>query len=446
VALLLALLAVAIGRRMFYQRPPTVTNLMLALQLWLLIGVAEGWIRKQALAALPPMIALWTNLHGGWMAGGVVLAAFSAEWTLTQFRQRLPLPLAIAPVAPGFRTMAVLLPLCLAATLANPYGIELYKLPGRVLAETALVRSLSELRPPDFYFTIDFEFFVLGTIVLSMFVTRSRPRLAELLLWLFFAHQAIQHVRHLSLFSIVMVPMSARLLSAALDEARAAIDRRWSGFPGILGIPSTVTLGAALLFSWWLLLNPRETGTLTRPLSANTYPERFLRFVGGEAYTTSAFPVRVCNIIELAGLEGRMFNENYYAGYLIWRLAPEPHKVFSDPRFDIFGGRIWREEAAISAGAFLDPRGARLTVPYYQALLDKWDIQWIITNGDTGLGRRLYYGVDGRTWALGAHWQDHGSLLPESGWQIWVRDTPANQDMLRRVRELAPMEDALPGR
>src|SRR5690606_31545458 len=140
------------------------------------------------------------------------------------------------------------------------------------------------------------------------------------------------------------------------------------------------------------------TGTLTNPLSDETYPERFLRFAGGEPYVRDAFPTRLCNLVELAEPRGRVFNENYYAGYLIWRLSPEKYQTFSDPRFDIFGGTIWRQEQVISNGMIPHPAGDAIDRPFFETLLDEWDVQWLIAREGTGLAARLMSGACGDRW------------------------------------------------
>ncbi len=441
IALLVAILAVAIGRRMFYPRPPVVSNLMLAAELYLLVAVGEGWLRRWWLALLVPAIALWTNLHGGWLAGGVVLAAWAVCQLWSRFREKLPLqlPFEAQPNTVPLVPLVVLGVLCLVATIANPFTYHLYELPARVMGDRNLVSQIFELQSPNFYYVIDFEFVVIGTIVLGLFSRNFRPRIFELLIWLFFVHQAIQHVRHLFLFSVMMVPLMSRLLANVAETASAQITVARREF---VHVPA---LALALMVGWWVLLNPRETGTLTDPLAANTYPARFLSFYQGEDYIDSSFPTSVCNLIELAEPRGRMFNENSYAGYVIWRLVPEKYQVFTDPRFDIFGGEIWRTERLIAAGVILPDDGNSYDRPYFEVLLDRYDIQWVITRGESPLASRFADGITKTPWALGAHWRDPRSLMPWAGWQIWVRDIPENQTTLENFRISAPFEGAMAG-
>ena len=434
-ALLVAALAVAIGRRTFYPRPPVISNLLLIAQVGLLVAIGEGWLRRGWAFALVPMIALWTNLHGAWMAGGIVLAAFAADQGHAHLRGRLPrLPFDVPRVMFPWRWLAVLLPLCLAATFANPFGIELYKLPARVMENRDLVASIGELQPPDFYFVIDFEFAIHAALIMALFTTRFRPRLFELLIYLFFLHQAIQHVRHMLLFSVMMVPLYARLAGEVFHAAKASL-ADWdvtARVPWLRRLPEAGALGIALFLMGWVVVNPREGGRIgnlfDRESFPATYTQRNLQYLSGTGYIRGRFPAHVADFIELAELEGRMYNENFYAGYLIWRLSPEEHKVFSDPRFDIFGAEIWRAERAISSGV-VEPRFNGK--PYWQALLDEYDVNWLIARRGTGLRARV---EDSGDWTPLAIWPDD--------FAIYTRDLPRNEEMIRRAQSTATLTGA----
>lgn len=429
-ALLVAALAVAIGRRTFYPRPPVISNVLLMVEIILLTGVCEGWLRRAWVFVLVPMIAVWANLHGAWIAGGVVLACFAIDQAAALLRHRLPrLPFAVPRVVLGWRWLAILLPLSLLATFLNPYGWRLYELPARVMSDPDLVRSIGELQAPDFYFVIDFELAIHAAFLMALMLTRFRPRIFEVLIYLFFLHQGIQHVRHLFLFSIMMVPLYSRLLGAAAQAAHESLAEwkplRGRATPAI--VPHAIAGLVALYAMSWVIVNPREGGSLatlfSRDAAPSTYIQRNLDYLGGQGYVRSRYPAFTCDLIELAELEGRMFNENRYGGYLIWRLSPEEHKVFSDPRFDIFGGEIWRVEAAIAAG-YDNP--AESGPPTWQRLLDEYDIQWIINQSTTGLATRL---IDSADWI-------QVSESP-NGFQVWIRNSDGNQEMIERARQIA---------
>lgn len=443
VALLVGVLCVAVGRRMFYPRPPVVTNLLLVGLMALLWGVRAGWWRPRALWAMVPGVALWTNLHGGWMAGGVVIACFVVEQLVARWRT-LPAALRLdqPPVLVPLGTLAMVLPATLLATLVNPYGWKLYELPARVLGDVGLVRSIGELRSPDFFMVIDFELTVLATLAAAMLARGWRVSLFALLVYFFFLHQAIQHVRHLSLFSVAMVPLTAALggwIARTKEETFAT----WRLSPRLVGIGG---VAFSMLIAGWVWLNPREGGTVAGPGFAATYPGRFLDYAGGTAYRREAYPAALCDWVEMAEPEGKLFNENQYAGYLIWRLAPEKYQVFSDPRFDIFGGAIMREEQIVAGAGFEElPDGS--VVELWQGVLDRRGVDWLITSGNRPLARRLQRDReamgDDAPWRLAAAWDARPGLPTDAwGWQVWMRNRPGADASLARGRGYAALAGA----
>lgn len=435
IALLIAVLAVAVGRRMFYPRPPVISNLMLMIEITLLVGIGEGWWRRAWAFALVPFIALWSNLHGGWMAGGVILALWFVDQAISEFRERLPrLPFAMPKEFLPLRWTIPLGMLCLGATLCNPSGWHLYALPGRVMNDPELVSQIGELASPKFFYVIDFEMAIHAAFFMALLLRKFRPRLFEILLYLFFLHQAIQHVRHLFLFSVALVPLYTRLVADTVDAAGDALGD-WGAWPQRwLHVPAAAPLVLALGLGAWVLVNPREGGMWTNPFTPASYLGRNMQFAAGAGYIRGSFPAALCDYIELAELEGNMFNENNYAGYLIWRLSPEKHRVFSDSRFDIFGSKFLRKENIIASGGEGMIDGRRVT---WRDLLDEYDVQWLITFANSGLSFALSEPGPRGNWELAARFP------PAAGnWEVWIRNTAGNREMLARARATAPLAGA----
>ncbi len=429
-ALLIIVVAIGIGRRTFYPRPPVISYVFLAGLVAFLTSWSEGWLRdRRLLLALVPLTALWANLHGAWMAGFVVIGAYFAQDLAELLRRRLPLPFEESPpILPPVRWVLLGAAL-IVASCATPWGYHLYALPARVMGDFALWRSIIELRSPDFYFTQHFEALLILVGLLAMGARGFRPRAGECLVYVFFLHQGIQHVRHLSILSIVMVPMVTRLATAAWIAAEAAMRGRALGAWPRPCLALATAASAAVL-----LLNPREGFPET---TLNTYPARNLQFLRGSGFVPAAFPVEACDYIELAALEGRMFNHNTYAGYLIWRFSPEKHRVFSDPRFDIFGGDLQEDEDAILGAldfvsADFTTGAAQVTRPAWQRFLDRHDVQWMLIRGESPLGGALA-ALPAGEWRLVMHWPAPGSALARAGWQVWIRDTPGNSAMIERA-------------
>ena len=119
-----------------------------------------------------------------------------------------------------------------------------------------------------------------------------------------------------------------------------------------------------------------------------------------------------------------MYNQINYAGYLIWRLSPEHHKVFTDSRYDIWADRFVWDEKAIEAGLERNPPGRN----WYE-LVEKYAINFMVITREAPLNRVL---KDNPEWVLVYYWIDPRSRSQFAGWNIYVRNTSANQSLIQR--------------
>src|SRR5919109_5211051 len=69
-------------------RPQLFTSAFLAVELWLIVSVHTGQRSARWLWALPPLYALWVNLHPGWAQGMLLLVAITGALVLIEMRQR----------------------------------------------------------------------------------------------------------------------------------------------------------------------------------------------------------------------------------------------------------------------------------------------------------------------------------------------------------------------
>jgi len=88
-------------------------------QLWtwlFLIILVRVLQTRRRMWIIPPLFAVWVNLHGGWIVGAGILTAWCAVDATEQFRRSrvIPWPTLLLPVATA------------AATIVNPYGVELW--------------------------------------------------------------------------------------------------------------------------------------------------------------------------------------------------------------------------------------------------------------------------------------------------------------------------------
>ncbi len=164
IALFVVLLAAAVGRRMFWPRPPVLSNFFFVFYLYVLWLHRSGRLKTPWLFVLPFLMPLWANLHGGFLLGGVAVAAHfggtGIEWALARWGMRRPVEEQrfLAARAGIYLILGLL---CGLASLLNPFGYRVYLLSARVMQSRDLVEVLGELLPPDLRFTWAFMFLTL---------------------------------------------------------------------------------------------------------------------------------------------------------------------------------------------------------------------------------------------------------------------------------------------
>ncbi|QDU63706.1 hypothetical protein Pan216_45870 [Planctomycetes bacterium Pan216] len=170
----------------------------------------EGRISRRRMFWLVPLMTLWANTHGGFVAGLVTLAATAL------------IELGIGVLAPEpeqrsggiarFVFLVILFPACVAATLINPYGWGLYPWIFQLLGDPFFMGLHTEWKSPDFHATgaFRYESLMLALPVLLTF-SRRRVNALELALCLLWLHFALSGRRYVALWVLVSIPMMARL-------------------------------------------------------------------------------------------------------------------------------------------------------------------------------------------------------------------------------------------
>jgi hypothetical protein len=111
--LLLALVLVGTFTQANHVRPQVFSLAMFA---WLLTALTTfPTTSRRSLAAIPLLMAVWVNVHGGWIVGGGILAL----WTVCTI-------VSTSERAEGMRLLGAGV-VALAATLLNPYGWNLWR-------------------------------------------------------------------------------------------------------------------------------------------------------------------------------------------------------------------------------------------------------------------------------------------------------------------------------
>jgi hypothetical protein len=212
-------------------RPQLFSFAFFGLMICLLDQAFAGWPTKQPklrwLGLMPPLIALWANSHGGFVAGLAVLWAYLGLRGLeivcrrSAGASRQCLTLGIVGVAAG------------AAALLTPYGLALPRW---------LYQSLRVPRPEIFEWgplawgdSVFLPFALLAVVAVAAIVGTRRPRdVTQMALLAITAWQALEHQRHIPFFALLvgfwlpghLESLRARVGSAPRAASREA-PRRW---------------------------------------------------------------------------------------------------------------------------------------------------------------------------------------------------------------------------
>lgn len=299
------------GRWRFIERPELATIALAAVLVATLLRRRERAPATLALLWVPLLFALWANLHAGIIVGAGVLALFALGRSLEPWLARR----GAAPPALGRPSAAQgwgLLALSLLASLANPFGWRVWKVPFELTAlhEAGVFRNLEWALPR---WPAHWLFFAtLLATAAALLTRRRRPDLAALLPLLLLAALALRYVRNLGLWGC-LAPL---LLAAALAErdGQGAVARTLSGALARVrpALATAVLLGLAAAFL------------------AGDQP-----FPRGVTIDAQRLPVAAVDRLEELQPQGQLLNTHAFGGYLIWRRAPE-HRVFLDGRDDLY--------------------------------------------------------------------------------------------------------------
>lgn len=210
-AILLATVALLISVTHFLARPH-----MLALPVMLafvggLIVAADR--RSQPSWLLLPLMALWANLHGGFVLGLALIGPIGLEavWCSDPKRRfKLAARWALFGLA------------ALAASCCTPYGWDTLLAATRILNLGKLLSLISEWRPADFSSIGFFEVALLGLIGLAFYrgLVLSVPRILLLLglIWM-----ALSHVRNMEVFAFLAPLVLAKPIAEQLGMGGTAV-------------------------------------------------------------------------------------------------------------------------------------------------------------------------------------------------------------------------------
>jgi hypothetical protein len=367
-----------------------------------------------ALYPIPFTMVLWSNMHGGFILGDVIIIVYVfSEWIQFRFRIGSGEGAHSALQKRHLRQLVLAGGAAIACSFINPngYGVVAALLDFR---RSALVAGIAEHAAPwvvtSVMSTYPYWFLVFLAVVVLL-ITVRHVRVTHLVLIAFLVVLSLHSVRYMPFFALISSVILPRYLHPVLLRLGAFFSSS-SLYQRIIDklnrapiIQSGVSLAVTLFFVAFILFSMHEGLAFQRGIDE------------------SAFPVRAADFLEVNGLKGRMFNHLDVGGYLIWRLYPQQktfidNRTLSEDTFVLFNRIMGASRKSVNG------------LPEWKAIVNDYGIELIIT---FSVNRR-----EGEIFPL------IPALMSDEEWQliyldgnflIFVRDLPGNREVIERFRK-----------
>ncbi len=332
ITIAVAMLAVGASSIHYLARPHLFTLVLLPICLWII-----EIDRRQAsrlLWALVPITIAWTNLHGGFLALiaciGILVAGTAGEALWNIWRSETP-----DWTQP--RRYAILLALCGLATFVNPYGYHLHSHIAAYLNSDWIREVVQEFQSPSFRAEnlLQYEMLLLVGI-LAAASQLARGRLVGPLWILFWAHQSLGSVRHVTVFVTVAAPIIALEATYLWDRLVAGASKK-----SVHGILDSLAADMGRNFRW---TSPWPAVFLAGLLLVDALPVHWPK-----DFPALRFPVKLVQKHGDRIRSARVLTTDQWADYLIYRFYPD-QRVFLDGRSDFYGPVLGKQYIRVSSG------------------------------------------------------------------------------------------------
>lgn len=314
--------------------------------------------RAWSLAPLPILMLFWVNAHGGFLIGFILIGAFLLGALLGSDEFDAP--------RPAVRPLLVVVMVCLGASLVNPAGLSLWGHVTGYLGIDFLVGITLEYQSVNFHRSLGRVFFICLFAGPALWMT-GRVRVSWLAagLYLFSAAAALHSNRNVTLFAVASLPWLGVWLRDFLATGGHGARARLEQLERLSQVDRQLKPGfgaVALIALVALALGPK----------ADTF-----------RFDDDKFPVVAMDWLERLTPRGPVFNQFRWGGYLLYE-RPDI-SVFIDGQTDFYGEELTREYLTALEGR-----------PHWDAVLDKYGVEWTFTHVDSPLNQLLELDEDWR--------------------------------------------------
>jgi len=334
----LSVLAAA-GMYLFVTPRPQDLSYLFFAGLLLLLAMARGstvW-----LAAVPPLLLVWANIHGSFLLGLGVIALELVWSVFPRLKGRLRVFQQLPVKAVGLTLLG-----SVGATLMNPHGPFLLTYALKVSSSPVLTSLIAEWQSPDFH-----SLFLLAVVIGPVLLLMGLLAFTE------------------TVFALDDVVLACLMLVATLHAGRfmpylvlamCAVLSRWAPIRTETIRPTPLTLPVALLACAALLVGPHTPAGAPQRAGSTGTPVAAISFLKHQT--------------------GRVFTTYWWGDYMIYEGIPD----FVDGRTDLYFGTGILETYVNLQSMVIDP----------DPVFRRWDVRWVLWNTGTALG--VYLSQDPR--------------------------------------------------
>jgi len=314
-------------------RPQILSLLGLALVIFIIFRFREN-TQTRLIYALPPFFLLWANVHGGFFAGlafiglflGLETGKLVVAFILQKIKKWPKLVLAGGRIArnslelSSVKKLAAIYFISIAATFINPYGWRIYVEIFTTIFDSYAKANIGEWLPVTVANPMSFQFIIyLALLGILLLMSLRNVDYTYLTMAAIFLYLGFESWRNMPVFLIISTPLWVTIVESLVGtELLKLVQKKWF----LIIVLAAVAVTA------------NQQVQATAPI-ANSIDK--LAEVGN-------YPLGAVRYLKANPIEGNMFNEYNWGGFLIWQY-PEK-KVFIDgrmPSWRIGSQRIFEE-------------------------------------------------------------------------------------------------------
>jgi hypothetical protein len=290
------------------------------------------WQGKNQLVWFIPLFIVWSNLHGGYILGIILIGSMVAgeiynrlveEKSDTNLSWKQIKELTLWGCG-GF-----------ALAVVNPNGISMWLIPFQTVGVETLQNLIQEWASPDFHQPVQQLLLILlfGTFA-AVGLSKRRLDGSDLASFSVFGILALTARRNFGPFAIVAAPILVRHLNDLFSSWKVSLVGQWKIIQNLLefqqksekGINKTLQLIVNTAVVLLLIASAGFKWISVTKSSLVSETEKQM------------FPLDAVAWLKEENPSGRMFNSYNWGGYLTWKLREYP--VFVDGRTDLYGDEI----------------------------------------------------------------------------------------------------------